>query len=103
VRFLLSFVGALIVGAVASYVASILGLVARRLRNNALFKRGRPPYRDVAFNREVVIANALLCAIVGAVLAWWMVPLRAILIGGLVAPALLLVQQITTAALQARS
>ena len=90
-------------GAAGALVLAILQLVAKRLRNAALVRRGEPPYRDVIFTPApfVVVlgglgalAGALTAALVGA---WW----PAAALAGAAAPVLLTAVVLVATAVQA--
>lgn len=83
-------VGGAVAAAIAGFIAAIVQLQMKRLRNGRRVKAGQPPYRDC-----VLIGWHKACPFVGApasgVLAIWLGIPWAIAIGGLSAPGVIVI------------
>lgn len=93
--------GSVALGAVAGFVAAILALLARNMRNAYIVARGQPPYRDCILPLPFVWFCVFLGLPFGAIFGAFFTPLRAVLIAGLAPAALLVVLSVGGAITQA--
>jgi hypothetical protein len=92
-----------ITGALGAFGFALLHIIAKRVRNGVLIRRGAAPYRDVVF---VLAPWLIICGVIGAIAgaitgalggAWW----PAGVISGAATPALLAVVVVVVTVLQA--
>lgn len=98
----LTALGGVLLGGFGGFVAAIVQLQSKRLRNAYLVKAGKQPYRDC-----VLIGWYMPCAVIGALasgaLALWLSPAAAITLGSLTAPGLLVILFLAAAVSQMRA
>lgn len=83
--------GAALAGSLAGFVAAILALASKHWRNGRLVDRGQPGIRDALLPLPFVFMSAFVSLFLGGVLAIFLTPVRAILIGALIPAGLLAV------------
>lgn len=88
-RIALAALGSALLGALAGFVAALLALASKELRNSWLVARGRIAYKDCVLPLSFVTMNVLVSLPLGGVLGAFYSPLRATLLAALVPAALL--------------
>ncbi len=94
--------GSALGGAVAGFVAAVLVLQAKGLRNAWLIARGQPGIKDCVLPLSFVLFSAIVSLLLGAVLGAFMAPARAIALGAAIPAGLLTLLGVAGAAWQAR-
>lgn len=90
-------------GAVAGFVAAVLALWARQLRNSILVARGGVGIRDCILPLPYVMMSAVTSLLLGGILGVFLTASRAALFGALVPAGLLALLSLTGAIFQAFS
>lgn len=76
-------------GALSGFIAAVVSLQAKRVRNSYLVTRGRSGYRDCVFPRVFVPLGTIAGLVVATILSGWLVPVTAAAIGALAPGSLL--------------